>query len=93
MKDIETGLINVKKQDEIIINLSMVRKQLKKMPNWKSPRPDGSQGYWVKNFTSCHERLASQLQNCMSSAQIPDWITTGKTTLINERQRQGRSSN
>ena len=67
----------------------MVRKQLKKMPNWKSPGPDGLQGYWVKNFTSCHERLALQLRNCMSSAQIPDWLTTGKTTLVMKDKDKG----
>ena len=89
LKDIETDLINVKRQDEIVINLSMVRKQLKKMPNWKSPGPDGLQGYWVKNFTSCHERLALQLRNCMSSAQIPDWLTTGKTTLVMKDKDKG----
>ena len=89
LKNIETDLINVKRQDEIVINLSMVRKQLKKMPNWKSPGPDGLQGYWVKNFTSCHERLALQLRNCMSSAQIPDWLTTGKTTLVMKDKDKG----
>ena len=90
LKDIETDLINVKRQHEIIINLSMVRRQLKKMPNWKSPGLDGLQGYWVKNFTSCHERLALQLQNCMSSAQMPDWMTTGKTTLIMKDKDKGK---
>ena len=38
-------------------------KQARKMPNWKSPGKDGGQGYWIKNITSLHERIAQQLDD------------------------------
>ena len=35
-------------------------KILRKMLNWKSPGPDNVQGFWLKNFTTMHERLIEQ---------------------------------
>ena len=52
------------------------------MKNWKAPGPDGLQRYWIKTFTSCHERIATQLQLCLEMNETPDWLTTGKTALI-----------
>ena len=37
-------------QDNIHTEIKKVRKQIRKMPNWKYPGPDGVQGYWIKNL-------------------------------------------
>ena len=60
----------------------MVKQQVKKIPNWKTPVPDGVQGFWIKKLTSLHERIASQLNDLiMNEKVIPSWMTTGKTVL------------
>ena len=60
---LEKKLENVEKQDDILIDSGKVRVQLSKVPNWKSPGPDGLQGYWLKNFTSCIDRIAKHLKH------------------------------
>ena len=71
----------IEKQGNLVITKTMVKKAAKKMKNWRAAGPDGIQGFWIKNLTSLHERLANQLQ-CMMDGSIPVWMTTGKTTLI-----------
>ena len=62
--------------------LRLIKEQFKKIPNWKSPGPDGIQGYWVKKLTALHERIAKQMDNIISNKEdIPKWMTLGKTTL------------
>ena len=58
------------KQDDILIDSGKVRVQLSKVPNWKSPGPDGLQGYWLKNFTSCIDRIAKHLQECLVTYNV-----------------------
>ena len=52
----ETGELKV--QDEIHIEIKKVRTHIRKIPNWKSPRPDGLQGYWVKTLSNLHNSIA-----------------------------------
>ena len=49
--------VNVEKQEKININTGISKKNLGRMPNWKSPGPDLVQGLWLKNFSSLHERV------------------------------------
>ena len=71
----EEQLSGGRKQEDI----KKLRKHLRKMKNWKSQGPDGLQGYWLKAFTTRHEKIATQLQLCLGT---PDWLTTGRTVLI-----------
>ena len=53
---------------------------LKKMTNWKHPRPDIVQGYRLKNLknlTPSHEKLVMYLQDCLDSGVVPNWLTKG----------------
>ena len=52
------------------------------MPNWKSPGPDLIQGFWLKNFSSLHERLRLQLKECLDSWFVPSSLTSGRTSLL-----------
>ena len=52
------------------------------MPNSKSPGPDLVQGYWLKNFSSLHERVRLQLKECLDSEFVPSWLTRGRTSLF-----------
>ena len=56
--------VNVRKQEKIDITTGSLKKILGRMPNWKSPGPDLIQGFWLKNFSSFHERVRLQLKEC-----------------------------
>ena len=71
------------------ITATTVKNQLKKTPNWKAPGPDEVHGYWLKNFKSLHERIAQQIQQCINMNQAPEWMTTGKTALMQKDKSKG----
>ena len=78
------------KQVDLVITTDMVTKQSKKMPNWKRPGPDGVQGYWIKNLTALHERIAVQMNDLIVNGnEVPKWITTGKTILCQKDPSRG----
>ena len=52
------------------------------MQKGKSPGPDLVQGFWLKNFSSLHERLRLQLKECLDSGFMPIWLTRGRTSLV-----------
>ena len=74
--------VNVKKQDKIDITTGSLKKRIGRMPNWKSPGPDLVQGFWLKNFSSLHERVRLQLKECLDSGFVPSWLTRGRTSLL-----------
>ena len=58
LKDLKNELENEEHlQDSVVISVEKVRKQCRKMPNWKAPAKDGVQGYWIKNLSNLHELL------------------------------------
>ena len=59
------------------------------MPNWKSPGPDLVQGFWLKNFSSLHERVRLQLKECLDSGFVPSWLTRGTTSLLMKDKSRG----
>ena len=73
---------NVKKQEQIDITTASLKKILGRMPNWKSLGPDLVQGFWLKNFSSLHERVRLQLKECLDSGFVPGWLTRGRASLL-----------
>ena len=55
----ETSKRNSKTKNITITN-GKLKKQLQEIKNWKAPGPEGQQVYWIKTFTSFHERTAAQ---------------------------------
>ena len=62
---------------------------LRSFPNWKTPGPDGVQGYWLKNFNSVHKYLVEYLHRLVQGDDIPMWMTKGKTVLIQKDKDKG----
>ena len=58
LRKVENELKELTLQDDINIEIKKVRKQIRKMPNWKSPGPDAVQGYWFKNLSNLHNSIA-----------------------------------
>ena len=48
---------------------------------------------WFKKFTSIHGRLALEMNRCLQGAQVPEWMTKGKTTLIQKEPSKGTAPN
>ena len=59
------------------------------MSNWKSPGPDLVQGFWLKNFSSLHGRVRSQVKECLDNGFVPSWLTKGRTALLQKDKKQG----
>ena len=46
-------------------------------------------GFCFKKFTSIHDRLALEMNKCLKTAHVPEWMTKGKTTLIQKDPTKG----
>ena len=55
---------------------------LERISNWKAPGHDGIHGFWFKKLTSIHVTLALEINRCLQDTHVPEWMTKGKTTLI-----------
>ena len=51
-------------QESLDITDEKVKEMLKKIPNWKAPRSDGVQGFWLKISQACISIL-----ECISSIE------------------------
>ena len=74
--------VNVKKQEKIDITTGSLKKIIGRMQNWKSPGPGLVQEFWLKSFSSLHERVRLQLKECLDSGFVPSWLTRGRTSLL-----------
>ena len=89
LKKAENGLGELTVQDDIHIEIKKVRKQIRKMPNWKSPGPDGVQGYRIKILSNLHSNIAIQLDRCLLENNLPKLMVTGNILLcIKEIQKE-----
>ena len=57
----------------------------KKISNWKTPGHDDISGSWFKKFNFLHNRLAIAINRCLQEADVPEWVTKGKTLLMQKR--------
>ena len=80
--------VNDKKQEKIDITTGSLKKIVGRMPNWKSPGPDLVQGFWLKNFSSLHERVRLQLKESLDSGFVLNWFTRGRPSLLQKDKRQ-----
>ena len=81
----------VEKQGDLTIDSEKLRAMLRKIPNWKAAGPDNVQGFWLKNMRKLHQRMASQLQECLDGRGIPERITKGRTVLLIKEKVKGNA--
>ena len=53
-------MINTFKRERVVISPEKVTKQCRKIPNWKDLGKVGIEGYYIKNLSILHERIAVQ---------------------------------
>ena len=74
-------------------HVHLLKTTLKRISNWKAPGHDGIHGFWFKKFTSTQDRLALEMNRCLQGAQVREWMTKGKTTLIQKDPSKGTALN
>ena len=75
------------------ISVEKIRKQFRKIPNWRAPGRYGVQGYWIENLSSLHKRISSQMNRIlMGEDDLPEWITHGHTVLCQKDPQQGNTA-
>ena len=83
---------NYQKEDCLAITKEIVSKQSRKILNWKTPGRDRVQGFWIKKWTSLHERAAFQSNKILNgNKQLPDWLTYGQTVLCQKDCTKGNA--
>ena len=96
MKDLKRERVNNERPKErVSISVEKIRKQCIKIPNWKAPGREGVRGYWIKNLSSLHERVSSQMNRIfMGQDDLPEWMTHGCTVLCQkDTQKDNRTDN
>ena len=53
------------------IATDIIKEQVKKIPNWKSPRPDGVQGYRLKKLTALQSIQQSKMIISLAKREEP----------------------
>ena len=57
------------------ISVKKIRKQCRKITNWKAPGKDGVQGCWIKNLSSLKERISWQMNRIlMGEDDLTEWM-------------------
>lgn len=89
LKGIEDYMSEVEKQDDISITEQDVKAAIRRMSNWKAPGPDGVRGFWFKKFTALLPKLVEALALCLVKEDVPEWMVTGRTVLIQKDPAKG----
>ena len=50
------------------------------------------QGYWFKAFDTLHKPIVNALQKCVVEGDVPEWIVTGRTVLIQKDPAKGTNA-
>ena len=74
--------VRIEKQGDVVVTKEKIQMIVNKMANWKAPGPDLVQGFWLKKFSNLHDRIANQLNECLSKANVPPWMAKGRTVPI-----------
>ena len=90
LKEVEIKLENGKIQGNVVMTKEDVTMQLGKVPNWKAPDLNEAQRFWIKRFTSQHQRLTEVLNENIQSLSTPNWLLKSRTALF---QKDSAKSN
>ena len=91
LKEVEVKLENGKIQENVEITKEDVTMQLGKVPNWKAPGLDETQGFWIRRFTSQHQRLTEVLNENIQSLSTPNWLLKSRTALFQKDSAKGNA--
>ena len=88
-KETDEWINNITRELEVLeegpkaeIHTDLHKATLKKISNRKTPGHEGIRDFWFKKSTSNNDRLALERNKCIQKAHVPEWMSKGKTTLI-----------
>ena len=87
--EVRKSLEHVEAMEDVEITVDDVLHVIRRMANWKAAGPDGVQGFWFKKLTSLHVVLTDALRECVESGVVPEWMTKGRTVLIQKDPANG----
>ena len=58
-----------------------------------TPGHDGIHGFWFKKFPSIQDRQALEIVKWLQRAHVPEWMTKGRTRLIQKDPNKGTALN
>ena len=93
INNITIDLDGLEEAPEMEIHVDLLNTTLKRISNWKAPGHDGIQDFWFKKFTSIHGKLALEMNRCLQDVQVLEWVTKGRTTLIQKEPSKRTASN
>ena len=71
LSNIKSELLNLDREEDIIISKKDLRKIFQKLQNMKLSK-GGQQGYWKKPFKSLNDQLLNFFNLCLQSGKITD---------------------
>ena len=88
-KQHEKKLERLEEESEAKMHIDSLRTTLKRISNWKTSCYDGIRRFWFKKLISIHDRLAIKMNRYLQEADISEWMTKRKTTLIQKDPIKG----
>lgn len=89
LADIEQEISTTETQEVIIITVGDIINGVKNMANCKAAGAGLVQDCWFKKLTPIHIRWQEYQQDCVCQGNIPEWIVTGRTVLIQNDPAKG----
>uniref|UniRef100_A0A803T202 Reverse transcriptase domain-containing protein n=1 Tax=Anolis carolinensis TaxID=28377 RepID=A0A803T202_ANOCA len=83
------GKFSQNKMELMEITTEMISKRVQKVKNWTSPGSDQLHGFWLKHLISLHGKMAQQFNEMLQKGSISEWLTTGRTYLIQKDPTKG----
>ena len=76
------------------ITSNEISKSTSNFSNWKSPGIDKLQNFWWNRLTNLHPKIAQIFDSILiDPTKSPEWLTTGRTTLIPKKEPTNNPSN
>jgi len=76
------------KSDYSPITTEEIKTATSNFSNWKSPGLDKIQNFWWKKLTNVHQRTSSIFDHLLQHPEeCPEWLTTGRTTLVSKKKQ------
>jgi len=94
LKEYRTSTENIIPANYTSITPAEMSKSSSKFSNWKSPGIDKLQNYWWTKLTNIHTLTAKIFDDILKHPDTcPEWLTTGRTTLVPKKVDTQNPSN
>ena len=79
LSDLKEKMVKLEQQN-VVINEDKVKKQWRKMQNWKPLGHVGVQRFWIKRLDKMHKKIATQLNEILEGTKgKPSWMMYERT--------------